>query len=253
MSALEIASLEVQQGAFSLHVGHWIARSGECHALLGPNGAGKTSLLRTIAGELRYQGDILLHGKDIRRWDPLRRARHLAVLPQASQLSFGFTAAEVVALGATPLSLGQRELRAAVQRVMGLTDCISLSGQLYPGLSGGEKQRVHLARVLLQLSQAEQAPVLLLDEPTSAQDLGQQHAVLSQVRRLCIEQGYAVVAVLHDLNQALRYAQHCSLIYGGGVAAAGEPRQVINPASVQQYWGYAAEQIATTQGLLQIL
>ncbi|MEM0953755.1 MAG: ATP-binding cassette domain-containing protein [Pseudomonadota bacterium] len=253
MTALQLESLQVQQGAFSLEVAQWQARTAQFHALLGPNGAGKTTLLRTIAGELPYQGHVLLHGKDLRDWNPLQRARHLAVLPQASQLSFGFTAAEVVALGATPLSLAQRELRAEVRRVMALTDCAGLAAQLYPGLSGGEKQRVHLARVLLQLSQASDQPVLLLDEPTSAQDLGQQHTVLGQVRRLCLEQGYAAVAVLHDLNQALRYAQYCSLVDSGRVVAAGAPDGVITPLSVQQYWGYAAEPVTTSKGLPQLL
>ncbi len=251
--ALVIEQLHAQQGAFQLQLPHWQAHAGEFHALLGCNGAGKSTLLRVIAGEIAFRGRVLLHGQELTEWSPLARARHIAVLPQASQLSFGFTAAEVVGLGATPLSLSRAALRSEVQRLMRLTDCAGLADQAYPGLSGGEKQRVHLARVLLQLSQAEDAPVLLLDEPTSAQDLGQQHAMMDLVRTLCEEQGYAAVAVLHDLNQALRYTQQCSLVDAGRVVEWGKPGAVVTADSVRRYWGYSAEVARTANGRLQIL
>jgi len=253
VNGLSVQDIEVQQGTFSLKVPRWEAPAGEFHALLGCNGAGKSTLLRVIAGELRYRGQVRLHDRDIQHWKPLERARHIAVLPQASQLSFAFTAAEVVALGATPLSLGRAAINAEVRRLMTLTDCAGLAEQPYPGLSGGEKQRVHLARVLLQLSQATDTPVLLLDEPTSAQDLGQQHAVLRMVEGLCAEQGYVAVAVLHDLNQALRYTQRCSLVDAGVIVRQGAPDVVITPDTVNRYWGYPAEAAVTADGRQQLL
>jgi iron complex transport system ATP-binding protein len=163
------------------------------------------------------------------------------VLPQASELNFPFSAAEVVSLGKMPLNLGWREARQAVRRVMEQTDTARFADKDYRRLSGGERQRVHLARVLLQLGQAERAPVLLLDEPTSAQDLGQQHAILGLARGLANERGYGVVAVLHDINLSLRYAHRISLMQSGRLVECGDPRQVLTADTVSRYWGFPVE------------
>jgi iron complex transport system ATP-binding protein len=117
-------------------------------------------------------------------------------------------------------------------------DCLALAKRAYPTLSGGERQRVQLARVLLQLSEAETQPLLLLDEPTSAQDLGHQHAVLSLLRALAKENNYLVLAILHDLNQVLRYSDECLLLQQGAVVASGRPGEVLTPAMVERCWGY---------------
>ena len=182
-----------------------------------------------------------MHDLELERWDAPARARHLAVLPQSSQLSFAFTAEEVVALGATPLVLGWRELQREVRRVMDLAACANLADKAYPRLSGGEKQRVHFARVLLQLSQAVRPPLLMLDEPTSAQDLGQQHAMLDTVRSLCHESGFGVVAVLHDLNHAIRYADRCTVLDAGRIVREGAPAYILTPDCIQSFWGYRPE------------
>lgn len=245
---LQLEQVELLRSGFSLRIDSWIAHAGEFHALLGCNGAGKSTLLRLVAGEMPYRGKVTLHGQDLDAWNSEERARHLAVLPQSSQLNFGFTAEEVVALGATPLRLAWREQHDAVRRVMELAQCARLRGQAYPRLSGGEKQRVHLARCLLQLSQAEQAPLLLLDEPTSAQDLGQQHTLLNRVRELCEAQGYGVVAVLHDLNQALRYAHRASLLDAGRLVDEDRPEALLTPERVKVFWGYPAERVTNQRG-----
>jgi len=240
MTVLDLAELRVQQGGFRLELDRWQLRGGCFHALLGCNGAGKSTLLKAIAGDLPHRGRLLLHGTPLAGWSSMERARHLAVLPQVSQLGFAFSAAEVVALGALPLSLGWRERERAVRRVMAMAGCRPLADKSYPRLSGGEKQRVHLARVLLQLSQAERPPVLLLDEPTSAQDLGQQHSILNLARSLAGESGYAVLGVLHDLNQALRYSHHCSLLAAGRLVQEGVPGVVLTPENVEAVWHYPA-------------
>ncbi len=245
---LQLEQVELLRSGFSLSIDEWAAGAGEFHALLGCNGAGKSTLLRLVAGEIPYRGSATLHGRALDDWNLRERARHLAVLPQNSQLSFGFSAEEVVALGATPLRLGWREQQREVRRVMELAQCFNLRGQGYPRLSGGEKQRVHLARCLLQLSQAEQSPLLLLDEPTSAQDLGQQHTLLTRVRDLCEQHSYAVVAVLHDLNQALRYAHRASLLDAGRLVGEGSPDTLLSPERVQVYWGYPAERVINQRG-----
>ena len=244
---LEVRDLSVQRGSnFSLNIPHWQVLPGEVRGILGSNGAGKSTLLKLLSGEKAATGCVLLHGRPLEQWAATERARHLAVLPQSNSLSFAFTAEEVVSLGLTPLSQGWRQGRQTVQSMMRATDCAHLSNSKYPTLSGGEQQRVHLARVLVQLSQAEREPVLLLDEPTSAQDLGQQHRLMELARDLAHSEQYCIAAILHDLNLALRYADHCMLLSHGQTAAAGPPAAVLNSANIQRHWGYCAS-ILTTQ------
>jgi len=245
---LTLHDAKVQQGQFDLQIDHWQTCAGELHALLGCNGAGKSTLLRCLAGELLHGGKVLIHGRELLQWPNNERARHLGVLPQSSQLSFLFSAAEVVALGATPLSISWRQLPEAISAVMELTECAHLASQAYPSLSGGEKQRVQLARVLLQLSQAQQAPFLLLDEPTSAQDLHQQHLLMTLVRDLCTRRGFGVVAILHDLNHALRYAHRCSVLHRGELSCQGSPENILTPDTVARHWRYQANSLATADG-----
>lgn len=221
---------------------------GEMHALLGPNGAGKTTLLRCISGELKACGIIRLYDRDLFQWPDRLRARHLAVLPQSSQLSFAFSAAEVVALGLIPLRLDRKTADLEVRNCMGLTGCDHLAQRPWPALSGGERQRVQLARVLLQLSQAEHPPLLLLDEPTAAQDLGHQHNILQLAQDLCHQRGFAVLAVLHDLNQALRYCDHCHLLHQGRRLLSGPPESVLTEAVVGRYWDYQPERVTRANG-----
>lgn len=223
--------------------------SGELISVLGPNGAGKSSLIKTLCGEWPVcQGQIYLHGKSLGQWQRRQLARHLAVLPQASQLSFPFKAQEVVAIGATPLSLKRRDIQQGVQKWMQATDTWQFADRLYTSLSGGERQRIQLARVLLQLSQAEDAPLLLLDEPTSAQDLGQQHQLLNLIRSLCLHNDFAVISILHDLNQASRYADIVWLLHQGQLIAQGSPPQVLQPDTVMKIWGYQPERFVNSQG-----
>lgn len=236
---LEIEQLTFRHSSgFTLCVPHLQIAPGEVRAVLGTNGAGKSTLLRLMSAEQPSRGQVALHGRPLECWRPTERARHLGVLPQASNLDFAFTAREVVALGLTPLSLGWRDAGRVVREVMRATDCEHLATNSYIALSGGERQRVHLARVLLQLSQAELPPVLLLDEPTSAQDLGQQHRVLQLACDLARERGYAVGAILHDLNLALRYANYCTLLHAGRVVTSGAPAEVISGDNIERYWGY---------------
>ena len=229
---------EVDQ--IELHAKHFFA-------LLGPNGAGKTSLLKAISGDANYTGKAEFHGKALSHWLPLDRARHLGVLPQNSTLNFPFSAAEVVAMGLTPLSLTRQEGNQQIKLKMQQTHCAHLADQPYPSLSGGEKQRVHLARVLLQVSQAEQAPLLLLDEPTSAQDLGQQHQILELIKNLCHQQEYGVLAILHDLNQVLRYCDSCGVMWQGKLDAKGPPEEVLVAETIQRYWQYQPQIISGEQ------
>ncbi|EED33981.1 hemin import ATP-binding protein HmuV [gamma proteobacterium NOR5-3] len=235
---LKVRNLQVRRGGFTLAVEQWEATAGEFQALLGANGAGKSSFFAALAGDIACQGDICLQGRPMQHWPAALRARNIGVLPQQSQMPFAFSAQEVVALGLTPLSVSWREGQRLVRRSMARSDCDHLAQRSYLDLSGGERQRVNLARVLLQLSQAQAPPVLLLDEPTSAQDLGHQHAMLQMLRDQAASEGYAVVAVLHDLNHALRYADRCALIADGRLVAQGLPQAVLDADCVEQFWGY---------------
>jgi iron complex transport system ATP-binding protein len=221
-------------------------RAGELVALVGPNGAGKSTLLACLSGALApTAGRTWLAGRPLASWAPDERARHLAVLRQDTRLAFAFTAREVVVLGRTPHAGGRgpsrrdRELAAEALRSV---DAAHLADRLVPTLSGGEQQRVQLARVLCQLMDDPDRPVdpdqahratrvLLLDEPLAGLDLCHQHASL-RVARAFAEAGGAVLVSLHDLNQASQYADRVLVLHGGRLVAEGPPRAVVAPPLV---------------------
>lgn len=215
---------------------------GELLAVLGRNGAGKSTLLRHLTGELGKEG-VRMFGQPLREYAAADLARRRAALPQQTPLTFAYEVLDVVLLGRIPH--GRRETpedreiaRAALARV-------GLAGFEHRNiltLSGGEQQRVHLARVLAQLWADPAAPeqparVLLLDEPTSSLDLAHQHATLRLARELCT-QGVGVIAVLHDLNLAAQYADRVLIVAGGRVTALGTPEAVLTPAIIEEAFGH---------------
>lgn len=228
-------------------------RTGNVCGLLGPNGAGKSTVLKAISGDIPATGTITFHDKRLSDWNSIERARHLAVLPQSSQLTFPFSAREVVALGLTPLSVSRTQAEQLIKEKMYAADCLSFSERAYPSLSGGERQRVQLARVLLQLSKAEQAPLLLLDEPTSAQDLGQQHNILALTQELAKAHGFGIVTILHDLNQVLKYCDDCYLLDQGQVRAHGAPEDILSNKCIREYWQYEPERVNLSSGQLALI
>lgn len=211
--------------------------SGELTILLGPNGTGKSSLLKLITGEYPTQGSIEFFNQNTTLWSPKVLAKHLGVLPQSSSLSFNFSVKEVVELGGIPLSASAATISELAEHNMGLTDTLHLKDRMYPSLSGGEKQRVHFARVLTQLSQSNDKQVLLLDEPTSALDLSHQHQTLSLAKRLT-EHGAAVVIVMHDLNLAAQYADRIMILNQGNIVADGSPWQVLTEPTIKQVYHF---------------
>jgi iron complex transport system ATP-binding protein len=217
-------------------------KAGQVTALLGPNGAGKSSLLKALCQSLKLDsGEISFYQRPLAQWPKAALAKCLAVLPQSSSLSFGFTVEEVVSLGLYPLSISRQAGQALVASQLARLDLSQLANQAYPNLSGGEKQRVHLARALTQLVQAPRAPLLLLDEPTSALDLAQQHKVLTLTQELAHKQGYGVIVVLHDLNQAARYADNIVVIDQGEIVKQGSPQKVLTKDTLSQVWHYDAQ------------
>lgn len=221
-----------------INVHHLDFKAGKFTAIVGPNGAGKSSFLKTINRDLPYQGEIFLHGDLLENFSDRERAKHLAIQHQTSQLAFNFLAQDVVALGLTPLSLNKELAQQKIKQLMQDTHCWHFAKQFYPLLSGGERQRIHLARVLLQLQQAKKSPVLLLDEPTSSQDIGQQHHILHLLKGLRETQNYCLIAVLHDLNHVLRYSDECIVIHKGEVLAHGQSTEVLSADLIESVWQY---------------
>ncbi|WUX17191.1 heme ABC transporter ATP-binding protein [Streptomyces sp. NBC_01439] len=199
------------------------ARAGEVLALVGPNGAGKSTLLGALAADLpAASGVIRIDGRPVGDWSAPDLALRRSVLPQSAALSFPFPVEDVVRMGrapwaGTPLAEADEE---AVAVAMAATEVTDFAARPFSALSGGERARVALARVL-----AQRAPLLLLDEPTAALDLRHQELVL----RICRERaaaGDAVVVVLHDLGLAAAYADRAAVLHDGRIAADGPPAEV---------------------------
>lgn len=208
---------------------------GEFTVLLGPNGAGKSTLLKTITGEVNTMGKTNIFGRASADWQPEQLARHLSALPQHSSLSFNFSAQEVVELGSIGLSLGKQALELVVKSNMEAVGVDKLSDRSYPSLSGGEKQRVHFARVLTQTAQSGDNKILLLDEPTSALDLQHQHSTLSLAKKLAHE-GATVIAVLHDLNLAAQYADRIMILNQGEIVMDGRPSDALTSQTIAEVY-----------------
>lgn len=213
------------------------ARPGEVLALIGPNGVGKSTLMRAMARLLRpSRGRVLLAGRDLWRTAPRDVARQLALAPQASGTQWPVTVEQAVALGRAPhrgwlLPLTAQD-RIATDRALEQTGLGSLRDRRVTELSGGEQQRVVLARVL-----AQEPQVLLLDEPTSHLDLKYQSGILGLVHRLAHQEGLTVVISLHDLNLAALYADRLALLGEGQLLAVGPPAEVLTSERLTQVYG----------------
>lgn len=212
--------------------------TGEILAVCGPNGAGKSTLLGLLSGEITpTTGQVRLLGKALAQWHPATLARHRARLEQENPISFDFTVEEVIALGRYAWGDDQPD-SPIVQQAMQAAGAWSLKGRKITRLSGGERQRVQLARVLAQVWGVEGA-VLLLDEPMSAQDLGQQQLLLRNLRQLAKAHAWSLVCVLHDLNLAAIFADRLLLLDQGQLEALGEPSGVLDIARLSDV--YCAE------------
>ncbi|MGO4617130.1 heme ABC transporter ATP-binding protein [Nocardia sp. 2YAB30] len=212
--------------------------AGQVVALVGPNGAGKSTLLAALAGELTpSEGVVELDGRALAHWSPLDMARRRAVLPQSHTVGFPFTAREVVAMGRAPwVRTERRECdEEQIAAAMAATDVEHLAARSFPTLSGGERARVALARVL-----AQDTGTLLLDEPTAALDLGHQEAVL-RLATARAAAGAAVVVVLHDLGIAAAYGDRVAVLESGRIAADGPPRDVLTTALLTRVYQHPVE------------
>lgn len=215
------------------------AHGGEVLGVIGANGAGKSTLVRVIAGTLAPRaGSVRLDGADLSRFSARERAQRVAVVPQGARLPEAFRAGEVVLAGRNPYLplFGAESARdhAIARRAMEQTDCLHLAARRVGELSGGEQQRVLVARAL-----AQEPRVLLLDEATAHLDLKHQSDILHLARQLAREHGLIVIAALHDLNLAALAADRLALLACGALLAVGAPAQVLTPSLLRAAYDVA--------------
>lgn len=236
-AAVRSVGLTVQLGARTvLDSITFEVRRGEWLALVGPNGAGKTSLLRAIAGLVHAKGALDVDGCRPRHVSPRRLARHVGYVPQTPDVPSGMTVEEYVCLGRTAhvpyFGVETSRDLEVVREVIELLDLTALRGRLLAELSGGERQRAVLARAL-----AQEAPVLLLDEPTASLDLGHQQQVLELVDGLRAGRALTVLSAIHDLTLASQFADRLLVLSAGRCVATGPPRAVLTEELVSEHWG----------------
>lgn len=209
--------------------------SGEWMTLIGPNGAGKTSILRAVAGLIAFTGHIRLGEHRASELGTRDLARRVAMLVQEPQMPEGMTVSQYVLLGRNPhLSYFARESRRDRHIVAGVLERLSLDGlaaRPLGHLSGGERQRAAIARAL-----AQQAPILLVDEPTSSLDIGRQQDVLELIDVLRKEQELTVIAAMHDLTLAGQYADRLAMLVAGRLVALGPAAQVITEPAIADHY-----------------
>lgn len=209
---------------------------GEFVVIIGPNGAGKSSLLKLLTGyNTPTHGTCFIEGRAMTDWNHNALARKRAVMKQHSHLQFAFTVEDVVAMGRTPY--GSEYKHTAINEALAQTSCQSLRQRDYRQLSGGEQQRVQLARVLAQLWQPTAHPAcLFLDEPTSALDLYHQQHSLRLLHQLTRQRPLGVCCVLHDLNLTALYADKVLLIHNGKLVAQGSPTDVLTTENLTRWY-----------------
>ena len=209
-------------------------RRGELVGLIGPNGSGKTTLLKVLSGLLSpRRGSVRLDGEDLTCFTHRQIARRIAVVPQELSTPFIFTAWEMVMLGRTPhvrplVGVSPRDRQVAEEK-MALTGTLEVASRLFNELSGGEQQRVIVAMAL-----AQEAEILLLDEPTVHLDINHQVEILELIKQLNRQQGLTVLTIIHDLNLAALYFDRLLLLNGGRVVARGRPGQVLREERIRQ-------------------
>jgi iron complex transport system ATP-binding protein len=209
---------------------------GEMVGILGPNGSGKTTLLKIFSAVLTGTGEVKVNGRRIETYGKRELSRLFAVVPQESQVLFPYTVAEIILMGRasyhSPLALeGARDLEVA-RASMELTDCLSFAERYLHELSGGEKQRVIIARAL-----AQEPEILLLDEPSAFLDLKHQVQIFELMRRLNRERGLTIVAALHDLNLAALFFPRLVMLRDGKVYRDGAPKDVLTKDAIAEIYG----------------
>ena len=240
MTAIGFCDLTVSYNGIDAVVGfNDLLHSGEWLCLIGPNGAGKSSVLRAAAGLVPYRGSVAINQTEIPATSARWRAQHIAYVPQAPVIPTDMSVYEYVLLGRNPyinyFSSETSHDRDVIDRVLDRLDLVQFSARKLGTLSGGEVQRLVIARAL-----AQEAPVLLLDEPTSALDIGHQQQALELVDGLRREQGLTIISAMHDLTLAGLYADRLVLMHEGHRVAEGTAKQVLKSETLAEFYGVSA-------------
>jgi iron complex transport system ATP-binding protein len=243
VSALAASNVTVCIGAKAIvREASLVLNAGELVALVGPNGAGKTTLMRALAGLIPALGSIMLQGKPLGTLTPRERARMVSYLPQGHIFHWPMSVESIVMLGRAPhgdaFSGASPDDRAAVAQAMATTETQIFAERAVTTLSGGEKARVALARAL-----ATRAPVLLADEPTAALDPRHQLVVM-ELLRIAARSGNAILAIMHDLTLAARFADRVLVMNEGRIVAAGTPAEALAPERLAAVFGIEAATVA---------
>jgi len=217
---------------------------GQFTAVVGPNGAGKSTLLRILSGEdTASSGRVYLNGQPLKSHSSKTLSQLRAVLPQHTTVNFPFTVEQVVEIGRYAHTASREENQQIIEEVLQRTGLTAFRDRTYQTLSGGEQQRVQMARVLAQLWKIDYRAALskprflLLDEPTSSLDLAQQQALLGLAQEICL-QGVGILAILHDLNLAMQYADQLLFLKGGRTVAYGPVEEVVNRKTIEQTFSH---------------
>jgi iron complex transport system ATP-binding protein len=235
---LELIDVSVQLGRRRvLHEVSLTARAGEILAICGANGAGKSTLLKAVLGEVPATGAVRLNGLPVAQTRPATLARLRAVLPQDSEVAFGFTLGEIIAMGREAGDCASRpEVDSHALAAVGLQ---GREGDNIRNLSGGERQRGHLARALAQVWEpvSPQGPRwLMLDEPVASLDLGHQLQVM-RLARSYADAGGGVIAIMHDLNLSAMFADRIAFLVAGRLASVGSPDEVMQQDLLEAAYG----------------
>ncbi|MCK8125917.1 heme ABC transporter ATP-binding protein [Pseudoalteromonas sp. 2CM39R] len=213
-------------------------KAGQCVGLIGENGAGKSTLLHTLAGSHSYQGEILLNNQPLAKFSQAKLAHQRAVVMQSQQLGFAFTVQELVAMGRYPYKETTQHCAKKVAQYIDFMELGHLRDRRATALSGGELQRVSMARCLAQLdafSDDTQPKLMLLDEPTSALDMRHQHALLGCVNKF-VEQGNAAIIAIHDLNLASLYTSDIIMLHQKHILASGRTSDVLTEHNLKHIY-----------------
>lgn len=215
--------------------------NNEFIAICGPNGAGKSSLFKLLSGELApTQGAVQLHQIKLSDWKPRQLARHRALLQQHCEVSFDYAVKDVVLLGRYPHHQGNIQPYdiTIADMAMHEMDIMHLANQTYSTLSGGERARTHMARVLAQIwDPATRCKLLLLDEPIAALDVLHQHKTLQLAKQWTRTRKTTVIAIVHDFNLAAQYADRIALLHQGQMKIFDRPEVVMQPAHIKSCFG----------------
>jgi len=240
MSTLGFCNLSISYGGVVavngfndiLHAGEWLC-------LIGPNGAGKSSVLRAAAGLVEYSGSVAIDQKEIPTTSAKWRAQNIAFVPQTPLMPDDMSVFDYVLLGRNPyikhFASESTDDRQVIEKVLTRLDLARFAKRMVGTLSGGERQRIVIARAL-----AQEAPVLLLDEPTAALDIGHQQQALELVDDLRRERGLTVVSAMHDLTLAGLYSDRLVLMHQGSCVASGDARTVLRSETLAEFYGVSA-------------